>query len=157
VTLICADDSLTMAVLESKHAVKLILTDFGKWLYVGLPVRVANRMQHADEHNSAHCPLLLASSAHNRNYRIVRLTNKTTGWHKQEDASYKSNTAHCSLLLASFALNRNYRLVRLTNKTRRLRSLACVWVCSYIIDFEEKYRLCYVYISRAFGGFSAKR
>jgi formate hydrogenlyase subunit 6/NADH:ubiquinone oxidoreductase subunit I len=132
----CANDSLMMAVRESKRAVKLILADFGKCLYVGLPecssVCVTKRMQHADEHNTAstaYCPLLLASSAHNSNYRLVRLTNKTTVWHKQEDASYKSNTAHCCLLLASSALSHNYRLVRLTNKKRRLRSLACVWMC----------------------------
>jgi hypothetical protein len=60
-----------------------------------------------------HTSLLLASSAPNRNYRRVWLTNETTGWDKHEDASYKSNTAHCSLLLASSTPNRNYRLVRL--------------------------------------------
>lgn len=70
-----------MAVRESKHAVKLILADVGKCLYVGLPecssVCDINRMQLADEHSTSHCPLLLASSALNRNYRLVRLTNKT--------------------------------------------------------------------------------
>jgi len=81
VPLICADDSLMMAVRESKHAVNLIMADFGKWLYVVLPecssLCVTNRMQRADEHNTAHCPLLLTSSAHNRNCRLVWLTNKT--------------------------------------------------------------------------------